>query len=123
MAARLVVRPAARPGLWLLGAVVLGASLAGCSASASIGGKEVTVGADKLADTVATSLQESIGAADPPTIDCGTGDIKIEADQVLHCDLSVAGDDAVYDVTVTVTEVNTDTGNFSISSQVADQPK
>ncbi|MDR1449682.1 MAG: DUF4333 domain-containing protein [Propionibacteriaceae bacterium] len=84
-----------------------------CSASVNF-----TVSPDSLADDIARMLERD-GLT--PDIDCGDEDIDIVNGNVVHCDLSAAGDTAVYDVTVTFSEVSGK--NYHIDAQVADAPK
>lgn len=97
-------------------AVGAAALLAGCTASVNF-----TVSADTFATEVAAALQEQVGTPVPPTVDCGDQAIDLVVDEVVMCTLSVDGDDAVYDTTVTITEA--DGTDYTFFAQVAQEPR
>src|SRR5690554_5609284 len=99
----------------VLGAVAL---LAGCTVSASA---NLTVSPESFAETVATALQDAVGADAPPNIDCGDEQIGLVEGDIVVCALSTDGDPDVYDTTVTITEV--DGTDYSINAQVAYEPR
>ncbi|WP_062517014.1 DUF4333 domain-containing protein [Demequina gelatinilytica] len=106
----------ARVASAVVGAAMLTASLAACTASVNF-----TVEADSLADEVAAALQEQVGSATPPRIDCGDEPVDVVVDETVVCGLSVEGDDAVYDTIVTITAVDGTRYDFDVD--VADTPR
>lgn len=98
-----------------LGATVL---LAGCTFDANA---NFTVSASSLADEAAAALHEQVGAPQPPHLDCGSGQVDMVVDKSIPCELTVEGDDAVYDATIVITEV--DGRDYSFEVNVAEQPR
>lgn len=91
-----LVAAAAFAGLALFGA---------CSSTSSIDEAE-------LESKVASQLAETTGQEEP-NVDCPS-DLDAEVDATIECELTVDGEDAVYPVTVTVTELDGDVANFDI---------
>ncbi len=111
-----MIRAAKRASVALI-AVTVAAVLAGCTMSASI---TFAVDADKLADQAAVALQESVGALEPPNIDCGEEQIDVVLGDQVVCELSVDGDPLVLDTVITFTKV--EGTDYSIDVQVAELP-
>lgn len=103
---------AAAAGLTLLG-------LAGCGVSANF-----TVDAAHIAEEAENALAGVVGAR--PDIDCGTDPIPLVEDSSVVCELTDPGTGALFDVTITFTEVEIEDGNqvrYNFHTKVADQPK
>jgi hypothetical protein len=88
-------------------------AVASCQASANL-----TVSASSLADQVADGLERD---GLKPNIDCGSDAVDLVEGKVVYCTLSVTGDSAEYDVTVTLSDI--DGTKYHFDAQVADQPK
>jgi hypothetical protein len=95
-------------------ALVFMFALAGCS----VGTK--TVSPSAVEPVIAQSLADSVGSDTLPNIDCGDDTIEAVVGNVFHCALSVDGDDATYDVAVTITAI--DGSDLSFDSVVASEP-
>lgn len=91
--------------------------MVGCASDASA---QLFVDPDSFAQMVATSVQQSTRSVELPTIDCGMENILVEQGDVVTCAL-VADDGALFDTSVTIYEV--DGLNYSILTQVADEPR
>jgi hypothetical protein len=95
---------------------VLAASLlllSGCSFSANL-----TVPADKVAETAEDALEAEIGAR--PDIDCGTEAIDLVNGTVVDCLLTDPASGAEFDATVTIDDV--EGTNYTVNVKVAETP-
>lgn len=108
-------RPAARRGAARLptrlgrsaGILAVAAIMAGCSFSASIGGKSLDQ--EDVEEKILTGLAEDVGV-EPKAIDCeGIADIDVEKGNTFTCTGTAPNDDE-FDVDVTLTD---DDGAFS----------
>lgn len=70
--------------------------------------------------SAADALEKQVGIR--PDLDCGTEKVDVKLGGTLLCALTAGKDPAVYDVTITFTEVNKD-GTFKFNYQVADVPR
>lgn len=91
-------------------------ALSGCS-----GESKAYVEPDALGEQVANALAAEVGAETPPTVDCGEDKIYPENELVVMCVLSVDGDEAEYDVTVTFDSV--EGTEYHFNSVVASEPR
>lgn len=91
-------------------------ALSGCS-----GESRLSVEPDALGEKVANDLAAHNGSATIPNVNCGEDKIYPEPELVVMCVLSVYGDEAEYDVTVTFDTV--DDGVYHLTSQVAAEPR
>lgn len=100
--------------------IALGAAtaLAACNVSASA---NLTVSADSFESEVATVLQQEVNADIPPYIECGDEPIDLVVGETVVCELTTDGSDAIYDTTVTITEVDGTTYAFDVL--VAEEPR
>jgi hypothetical protein len=104
------------------GAVIgIDASVAGDGHLALATNNLITVAAlAGFEEAAASALNDEVGstfAAD--AVDCGDGPVVLPSDQVLPCALTVASNGEVYDLTLTVTDL--DERHFGLV--VADQPR
>jgi len=84
------------------------ALLAGCSANIKIGGSH-TVDQAKMADTISRRLREQMPDVRVGSVACPKG-IKLANGVTFHCTADVEG--AQLPITVTLSQVNTDTGEY-----------
>ncbi|MDQ2677876.1 MAG: DUF4333 domain-containing protein [Actinomycetota bacterium] len=105
-------RPAT-PRLFALSIATLVIVLAGCSSGPG------TLGRAEVESTAAEQLAATVESDVVPDISC-PGDLEAEVGAAFVCELSVEGDDAVYEVDIEVTEMDGDRAHFDI--QVADEP-
>ncbi|MFV0134698.1 DUF4333 domain-containing protein [Streptomyces sp. HMX87] len=109
-------RPAAARSLATL---AVGALLAGCSASATVGGSEPKLSSEKLADTVAQKLADTTGRPEPD-ITCPE-DLAGKVGTTTRCTLT-ADDGSTLGVTVTVSSVEGDRIEFDIKADETASP-
>lgn len=97
-------------------AFVSALAVAGCTFSANF-----TVNADEVANEAARALQEQVGTETPPNIDCGSEPFDLVENEPRVCDLTVDGDDNVYDATIVFTEV--DGTSYRLEVEVGQEPR
>lgn len=105
-----MTRTARRLLLTLAAAPALALSLSACGAG--------TVDAAEVEEQAESQLEQQVGIR--PDVAC-EDDLPAEEGATITCSLTVEGDDAVYDVTVTTTSVEDNTANFDVV--VADTPR
>lgn len=104
--------------------VIIGATslavlaLAGCSFNFSFGN---SADPEKVEAIVVEKLLEVVPDAQTPVVDCGSDSLAVEVGKTHICALSVPGTEPVYDVTLTITEV--DGSDFLFDIEVAEEPR
>lgn len=93
----------------------IAALLAGCTVSANL-----TVSADSVAEQAAAALQEQVGSAEPPALDCGNGSVDLKEGEVVDCVLTEPTDGTEYATAVTLSDI--DGTKYHIDVQVASTP-
>ena len=101
-------------GVVLLSSVLL-LGLVGCSGSTGL-----TVTRSSVAHAAAGALQKELGAATPPPMKCGKGDVSIKIGTKIDCAVTDTSVNQTFDAVVTITKLSGT--NYSLHVQVAKTP-
>ncbi|WP_406497948.1 DUF4333 domain-containing protein [Streptomyces sp. NBC_00846] len=104
---------------WSLSAAAVGALLAGCSGSVSVGNSDPELSADKLATTVSEKLAATTGRP-KPDVTC-PDDLVGKVGNTTRCTLT-ANDGSTLGVTVKVSSVDGSKINFDIKADDTASP-